>query len=118
MAGGARAGPLARALPPCHPRQQWPARRRQAPARLAREAGFRDVTSSSSTWLHATPESRAAWAESWSGRITSAPLADQLEREGWADETERAQIAEAFHTWAQDPGGWFSLLHGEILARA
>ena len=84
----------------------------------AREAGFRDVTSSSSTWLHATPESRAAWAESWSGRITSAPLADQLEREGWADETERAQIAEAFHTWAQDPGGWFSLLHGEILARA
>ena len=84
----------------------------------AREAGFRDVTSSSSTWLHATPESRAAWAESWSGRITSAPLADQLEREGWADETERAQIAEAFHTWAQDPSGWFSLLHGEILARA
>ena len=29
----------------------------------AREAGFRDVTSSSSTWLHATPESRAAGGE-------------------------------------------------------
>jgi ubiquinone/menaquinone biosynthesis C-methylase UbiE len=84
----------------------------------AHEAGFAEVTPTSSTWLHATPESRAAWAATWSGRITTAPLADQLEREGWADAAEREEIAGAFRAWAQDPDGWFVLLHGEILARA
>lgn len=84
----------------------------------AHEAGFTDVAPTSSTWLHATPESRTAWAATWSGRITSAPLAAQLEREGWADETEREAIAEAFRAWARDPDGWFVLLHAEILARA
>ena len=84
----------------------------------AHVAGFAEVTPTSSTWLHATPESRTAWAASWSGRITSAPLAAQLEREGWADESEREEIAAAFRSWAEDPDGWFSLLHGEILARA
>ena len=84
----------------------------------AHEAGLEDVVPGSSTWLHATPESRTAWAATWSGRITSAPLATQLEREGWADEAEREAIAEAFRTWARDPDGWFVLLHGEILARA
>jgi SAM-dependent methyltransferase len=83
----------------------------------AHEAGFADVTASSSTWLHATPEDRAGWAETWSGRITTPPLAAQLEREGWAGQGEREEIAEAFRRWSQDPDGWFSLLHGEILAR-
>ena len=83
----------------------------------AHEAGFEDVVPGSSTWLHATPESRAAWADTWSGRITSAPFADQLEREGWADAAEREEIAAAFRTWSEDPDSWFSLLHGEILAR-
>ena len=83
----------------------------------AHEAGLEDVVPGSSTWLHATPESRTAWAASWSGRLTSAPLAAQLEREGWADAAEREEIAAAFRTWSEDPDGWFSLLHGEILAR-
>lgn len=84
----------------------------------AHEAGFSDVVPGSSTWLHATPENRAAWAATWSGRITSAPLADQLEREGWADAAEREEIAVAFRAWSENPDGWFSLLHAEILARA
>ena len=83
----------------------------------AHEAGLADVVPGSSTWLHATPESRAAWADTWSGRITSAPFAGQLEREGWADAAQREEIAAAFRAWSEDPDSWFSLLHGEILAR-
>ena len=83
----------------------------------AHAAGFTDVEPSTSTWLYATPESRESWAASWAGRITSPPLAAQLEREGWADEAEREEIAETFRRWSADPDGWFTLLHGEILAR-
>lgn len=84
----------------------------------AHDAGLRDVTAGSSTWLHATPETRGAWAETWAGRVTSPPLSQQLEREGWADAAAREAIAADFRAWAEDPDGWFSVLHGEIIARA
>ncbi|MFC7374797.1 MULTISPECIES: methyltransferase domain-containing protein [unclassified Brachybacterium] len=83
----------------------------------AHEAGFGDVTPSSSTVLYATPQTRATWSETWSGRITTPPLADQLQRQGWADIDELEEIAAAFGRWADHPDGWFVLLHGEILAR-
>lgn len=83
----------------------------------ALEAGFTDVTASTSTLLYATAPERASWAASWSGRITSPPIAQQLEREGWADAAEREQIAQEFQRWAADPAGWFNLLHAEIIAR-
>ncbi|MDN5821149.1 MAG: methyltransferase domain-containing protein [Brachybacterium sp.] len=83
----------------------------------AHEAGLEDVTPSSSTWLHATPEARAAWAGTLAGRLTSGPFSQQLEREGWADAAERERIAAGIRTWAEHPDGWFSLLHGEVIAR-
>ncbi|GAA4519322.1 methyltransferase domain-containing protein [Brachybacterium paraconglomeratum] len=83
----------------------------------AHEAGFTDVTPSTSTLLYATALERESWAASWSGRITSPPFAQQLEREGWADAVEREQIAQEFRRWAADPDGWFNLLHAEIIAR-
>lgn len=82
----------------------------------AHEAGFTDVTPGASTWLHATEESRAAWGATWSGRITSDPLAGQLEHEGLADAAVREDVARAFRDWAAHPDAWFVLLHGEILA--
>ncbi|ASK65733.1 SAM-dependent methyltransferase [Brachybacterium avium] len=84
----------------------------------AHAAGFEDVTPGASTWLYATSESRRAWAETCAGRLTAGPFAAQLEREGWAEAEERAMLAEDFLAWAEDPDGWFCLLHGEILARA
>ncbi|APX33382.1 ubiquinone biosynthesis methyltransferase UbiE [Brachybacterium sp. P6-10-X1] len=83
----------------------------------AHEAGVEDVASGSSTWLYATPETRAAWAETLAGRLTAGPFAQQLEREQWADAAEREAIAAEVLAWAEDPDGWFSLLHGEVLAR-
>ncbi|MBM7502498.1 methyltransferase domain-containing protein [Brachybacterium muris] len=83
----------------------------------AHQVGFTEVTPLASTQLYATPEGRAAWAGAWVGRITGAPLGEQIVREGWADAAELASIAEAWTTWANDPDGWFTLLHAEILAR-
>lgn len=48
----------------------------------------------------------------------SGPFAEQLDREGWADGAAREALAEGFLRWAEDPDAWFSLLHGEIIARA
>lgn len=84
----------------------------------AHEAGFEDVTPGASTWLYATPEARTAWAATCAGRLTAGPFAEQLEREGWATAGEREALADGFRTWAEDPDGWFALLHGEIIARA
>ncbi|MGP9682404.1 MULTISPECIES: methyltransferase domain-containing protein [unclassified Brachybacterium] len=84
----------------------------------AHEAGFEDVTAGASTWLYATPEARAGWAATCAGRLTTGPLAQQLEREGWADAEARETYAQDFHRWAEDADGWFSLLYGEIIARA
>ncbi|HEX7349755.1 methyltransferase domain-containing protein [Brachybacterium sp.] len=84
----------------------------------AHEAGFEDVTPGASTWLHATPETRRAWAETCAGRLVDGPFAEQLGREAWAGAEERTVLAEGFRTWADHPDGWFSVLHGEIIARA
>ena len=84
----------------------------------AHEAGFEEVSPGASTWLHATPGARRAWAATCAGRLTCGPFAEQLERESWASAEERAVLAGDFHRWAEDPDGWFSVLHGEIIARA
>ncbi|MDN5688525.1 MAG: methyltransferase domain-containing protein [Brachybacterium sp.] len=83
----------------------------------AHAAGLEDVTAGSSTWLHATAASRTAWAETLAGRLTAGPFAEQLGSERWADAAEREAIAGSIRGWAEDPDGWFSVLHGELLAR-
>lgn len=45
-------------------------------------------------------------------------LADSLQRHGLMDSEDREQAARAFEQWARQSDGWFSVLHGEILARA
>ena len=83
----------------------------------AHEAGLEDVTASASTWLYATPATRADWARTLAGRLTTGPFAQQLEREGWADADERERLAADIRAWAEHPDGWFCLLHGEVIAQ-
>jgi hypothetical protein len=52
----------------------------------------------------------------WAERVTGSALADQLLREGRADEQELASVAAAWRSWAADPDGWISIPHGELLA--
>jgi SAM-dependent methyltransferase len=82
----------------------------------AHAAGLTGVTASSSTWCYATPDTRAWWGGMWADRIVGSALADQLVREGRSTRDELDEIAAAWHTWAADPDGWFSVHHGEIVA--
>ena len=84
----------------------------------AHAAGATEVEASSSTWCFATSEDRRWWGSMWADRITSTALARQLVAEGRAGESDLAEVAEAWRSWADDPDGWFSVLHGEVLVRA
>ena len=84
----------------------------------ARAAGFTDITSSSSTWCFANPQDRQYWGGMWTDRIPQSALSTQLLDSGMATPPELRAISEAFRSWISDEDGWFSILHGEVLARA
>ena len=82
----------------------------------AGEAGFAEVTATSSTWCFANEEDRAWWGGMWADRILTSALAAQALRSGYT-ETDLRQISDGWRTWATAPDGWLSVLHGEVLAR-
>ncbi|WP_157254240.1 class I SAM-dependent methyltransferase [Nonomuraea typhae] len=83
----------------------------------AREAGFTDVTATSSTWCFATPDDRAWWGGMWAERIESSAMAHQAVATGLATPADLAGLAGGWREWAAHPDGWMSILHGEILCR-
>ncbi len=83
----------------------------------AQQAGFTDVTPSSSTWTFADPDSRAWWGGLWADRVVESSFAAQALEYELSDRDELTAIAAAWRAWAEQPDGWFAVLHGEILAR-
>lgn len=84
----------------------------------ARAAGFTDVTATSSTWCHASDVERRWWGELWAERILGSALTEQLLGSGLATQDDLQRISDGWRTWAASDDGWFSVLHGEVLARA
>ena len=84
----------------------------------ALEAGFTEITPSSSNWLYATPEQRARHAGSWSERVLQSAFADQAIERSLADRPALERISAGWQAWAQAPDGWFLMPCGELLARA
>jgi ubiquinone/menaquinone biosynthesis C-methylase UbiE len=82
----------------------------------AQAAGFVDVHASSSTWTFADPESRAWWGTLWADRVELSSFADQALGYGLSDRAELTDLAAAWRAWAEQPDGYFAVLHGEILA--
>ncbi|BCJ51230.1 hypothetical protein Asp14428_27050 [Actinoplanes sp. NBRC 14428] len=82
----------------------------------AHAAGFTDVTATSSTWCFANDEDRAWWGGLWADRILKSDLAAQALASG-ATRDELTRISAGWRTWAADPDGWLSLLHGELICR-
>ncbi len=80
-------------------------------------AELTDVTATASVWCYATAEATAWWGESWSHRAVESSFAGQALERGLADADELASIARAWRDWGSDPGAWFTMTHGEILAR-
>lgn len=86
--------------------------------RWARLAGLRDITYTTSTWTFATPDDRAWWSATWADRIVSSRLAEQAVAYGLATRAELEAMAAGWRAWAADPDAVFTVVHGEILARA
>lgn len=83
----------------------------------AHQAGLDDVSATSSTWCFATEDDRHWWGAMWADRILESALADQAVRDGSASRADLERISAGWRRWADDSDGWFSLLHGELLAR-
>ena len=83
----------------------------------ARQAGFDDVTYTTSTWTFATPEERAWWTDLWAERVVRSSLAEQAVEYGVATATELEELAAGWRAWGQHPDGVFVILHGEIVCR-
>ncbi|GIH28235.1 hypothetical protein Aph01nite_65450 [Acrocarpospora phusangensis] len=84
----------------------------------AHQAGFQQVTATSSTWCFATPEERSWWGGLWADRMRVSAIARQALSSGAATPADLDRIAAGWHTWAASPDGWFSVLHAEILCTA
>ena len=84
----------------------------------AHAAGFTDVTPTAALWCFATPEDRDYWGGMWKDRILASAFATQLLDEGRATQQDLQSISEAWEAWAADPDAWFTVLHGELIARA
>ncbi|HZQ29097.1 MAG TPA: methyltransferase domain-containing protein [Acidimicrobiales bacterium] len=81
----------------------------------ALDAGYAEVQPSASAWCFATPEERSWWGGHWAERVTRTGLAEQAVERGLASPAELAEMAEGWRRWAGTPGGWFAVLHGEVL---
>jgi SAM-dependent methyltransferase len=82
----------------------------------ARRAGFTDVTATASVWCFADPADRQWWGGMWAERIVHSALADQLVAAGRATRDDLGRVSAGWRRWAAAEDGWFTVLHGEILA--
>ena len=83
----------------------------------ATEAGFSEVSCSASIWCFADDTDRTWWGELWAGRILDSSLAEQAQDRGLASPEQLTELSDAFQRWIDAPGAWFSVPHGEVLAR-
>ncbi len=83
----------------------------------ARAAGCTDIEPTASAWCFATAGDRRWWAETWAERVTLSALAARIGELGYADRATLDSIAAAWLRWAEEPDGWFSVLHAEVTCR-
>lgn len=86
--------------------------------RWAREAGFRHLEATASTWVFSTALEREWWGNSWSDRATRSEFAAHAIESGHSNPAELERIAAAWRDWAADDDGWLLMPHAEVLARA
>ena len=82
-----------------------------------RAAGFTAVQPSASTWCFAEPDEREYWSHMWAERMTHSRLAELALETGLADQADLDRIVAAWREWGEDESGWFTVVHGEVLAR-
>jgi SAM-dependent methyltransferase len=80
------------------------------------QVGFAAVASSASVWCFASPDDLAWWTGTWAERLTASAFGEQAVGHGLTDAEELAVLAAGWRAWGRQPGAWFSVLHGEVLA--
>jgi len=53
----------------------------------------------------------------WADRIRDSALADQVIERGLASRSDLHEIATGWLEWAARPDAWFTVTHGEVIAR-
>lgn len=67
--------------------------------------------------MNVDPDSCRWWGALWADRCELSSLGDQAVEYGLSTREELAAIAAAFRAWSTQPGAFFMVPHGEILAR-
>jgi SAM-dependent methyltransferase len=83
----------------------------------ARQAGFAEVTATTSTWCFATEADRGWWGGMWADRIRDSAIARAALAAGFATQEQLDRLARGWLAWADAPDGFMSILHGEIICR-
>jgi ubiquinone/menaquinone biosynthesis C-methylase UbiE len=81
------------------------------------DAGFDDVSYTSSTWTFAEVDDRHWWGGLWHDRALLSSFADQAIDYGLSDRVELESIAAAFTDWSRHDDAVFVIPHGEVIAR-
>lgn len=84
-----------------------------------REAGFADegIVASAGVWCYANETDRGWWGDLWAERCLSSQFGIQARDTGLADDVALEELAHGWREWSRQPDGWFSITHGEVLAR-
>jgi len=85
--------------------------------RWAGVAGFGDAEPSTSVWRFDRPPDRSWWGSLWADRIRDSALADQAIERDLASRSDLDEIATAWLEWAAHKDAWFTVSHGEVIAR-
>jgi ubiquinone/menaquinone biosynthesis C-methylase UbiE len=82
-----------------------------------REAGFDDVTITTSTWAFSDREGVQNWGFSWAERTLRSAFAQQAVELGLASTEELESISAGWRAWAEDPDAFFTFIHVEAVGR-
>jgi hypothetical protein len=85
--------------------------------RWFREAGFKDVTITTSTWSFANDAAVAEWAHTCAERTLTSNIAAKSLEYGLASRSDLESIADGWRVWDRDPDAIFCFAHTEIVAR-
>lgn len=82
-----------------------------------RDAGFDDMTVTTSNWTYESDAEREWWGGSWADRVVQSDFARQALEYQLATAEEISAISAAFLRWARDPDAIFVVPSVEVLAR-
>ncbi|MEN8113026.1 MAG: methyltransferase domain-containing protein [Actinomycetota bacterium] len=82
----------------------------------AHVAGLDEVAASTSMWWFSSTDERSWWGSLWADRIRDSALGEQALERGLASRSELDDLAQAWLDWGDQPDGWYTVTHGEIIA--